>query len=99
MYIASDCQPKVKITCAMIFFSHVSWYNSVRKTKVQIVNQLHQPTSSQVSWIPLNWRQSHLQQMTILNIFHCFSEKIRLDISCESSARQDSHEITSLFFL
>ena len=23
--------------------------------------------------------------------FHCFSEKIRLDISCESSARQRSH--------
>ena len=29
-----------------------------------------------------------MQQMTFINIFHCFSEKIRLDVSCESSARQ-----------
>ena len=27
----------------------------------------------------------------IQNSFHCFSEKIRLDISCESSARQRIH--------
>ena len=26
-----------------------------------------------------------------LIFFHCFSEKIRLDISCESSARQRIH--------
>ena len=26
-----------------------------------------------------------------LEIFHCFSEKIRLDMSCESSARQRIH--------
>ena len=27
----------------------------------------------------------------IINIFHCFSEKIRLDVSSESSARQRIH--------
>ena len=31
-------------------------------------------------------------------LVHCFSGKIRLYISCESSARQDSHEISSLIF-
>ena len=29
--------------------------------------------------------------MTFINIFHWFSEKIRLDISCESSPRQRIH--------
>ena len=36
-------------------------------------------------------RQSRLQQTTIINIFHCISEKIRLDVSSESSARQRIH--------
>ena len=31
--------------------------------------------------------------------FHCFSEKIRLDISCESSARQRIHIKHQGFFL
>ena len=31
-------------------------------------------------------RQSQLQQMIIINIFHCFSEKIILDVSSEFSA-------------
>ena len=35
--------------------------------------------------------QSRLQQTTFINIFHCFSEKIGLDVSSESSARQRSH--------
>ena len=30
-------------------------------------------------------------QETVLNIFHSFSETIRLGISCESSARQRIH--------
>ena len=34
---------------------------------------------------------SQLQQTTFINIFHCFSEKIRLDVSSESSARQSIH--------
>ena len=29
-------------------------------------------------------RQSRLQQTTFINIFYCFSEKIRLDVSSES---------------
>ena len=29
--------------------------------------------------------------MIFINIFHCFSEKIRLDVSSESSARQRIH--------
>ena len=29
--------------------------------------------------------------MTFINTFHCFSEKIRLDVSSESSARQRIH--------
>ena len=33
-------------------------------------------------------RQSRLQQTTFINIFPCFSEKIRLDVSSESSAGQ-----------
>ena len=33
-------------------------------------------------------RQSRLQQTIFINIFHCFSEKIRLDVSSKSSARQ-----------
>ena len=33
-------------------------------------------------------RQSRLQQTTFINIFHCFSEKTRFDVSSESSARQ-----------
>ena len=33
-------------------------------------------------------RQSRLQQTTFINIFHSFSEKVRLDVSSESSARQ-----------
>ena len=36
-------------------------------------------------------RQSRLQQTTVMNIFSLFSEKIRLDILCESSARQRIH--------
>ena len=32
-----------------------------------------------------------LQQTTFINIFHCFSDKIRLDVSSESSARQRIH--------
>ena len=36
-------------------------------------------------------RQSRLQQTTFINIFLCFSEKIRLDVSSESSARQRIH--------
>ena len=37
-------------------------------------------------------RQSRLQQTTLINIFfHCFSEKIRLDVPSESSARQGIH--------
>ena len=36
-------------------------------------------------------RQSGLQQTTALNTFSMFSEKIRLDILCESSARQRIH--------
>ena len=36
-------------------------------------------------------RQLRLQQMTVLNIFSLFSEKMELDISCESSARQKIH--------
>ena len=32
-----------------------------------------------------------MQQTTFINIFHCFSEKIRLDVSSESSARQRIH--------
>ena len=35
--------------------------------------------------------QLQLQQTTVLNIFHCFSDKIMLDISCESSAWQRIH--------
>ena len=35
--------------------------------------------------------QSRLQQATFINIFYCFSEKIRLDVSSESSARQRIH--------
>ena len=35
--------------------------------------------------------QSGLQQMTFKILFHCFSEKIRLDVSSESSARQRIH--------
>ena len=32
-----------------------------------------------------------MQQTTVLNIFHCFSDKIMLDILCESSAWQRIH--------
>ena len=42
------------------------------------------------SCFPLK-RQSRLQQTTFINFFHCFSEKIRLDVSSESSARQRIH--------
>ena len=35
--------------------------------------------------------QSRLQQMTFINTFHCFSEKIRLDVSSESSAGKRIH--------
>ena len=38
-----------------------------------------------------NPRQSRLQQTTFINIFHGFSEKIRLDVSSDSSARQRIH--------
>ena len=46
--------------------------------------------SAAVICLPLK-RQSRLQQTTFINIFHCFSEKIRLDVSSESSARQRIH--------
>ena len=36
-------------------------------------------------------RQSRRQQTTYINFFHCFSEKIRPDVSSESSARQRIH--------
>ena len=36
-------------------------------------------------------RQSQLQQTTLINIFSLFSEKIRLDVSSESSAGQRIH--------
>ena len=36
-------------------------------------------------------RQSRLQQTTFISIFNCFSEKIRLNVSSESSARQMIH--------
>ena len=32
-----------------------------------------------------------MQQTTFINIFHCVTEKIRLDVSSESSARQRIH--------
>ena len=35
--------------------------------------------------------QLRLQQATFINIFHCFSEKIRLAVSSESSAGQGIH--------
>ena len=41
--------------------------------------------------------QSWLQQMTFINI-HCFSEKIRLDVSGESSARQRIHRKNQALF-
>ena len=49
-----------------------------------------------VSTFPLNLRrQSRQQQTTVLNIFSVFfffsSEKLRLDVSCESSAMQRIH--------
>ena len=34
---------------------------------------------------------TRLQQTRFIHIFHCFSEKIRLDVSSESSARQRIH--------
>ena len=36
-------------------------------------------------------RPIRLQQTTFINIFSLFSEKIRLDVSSESSARQKIH--------
>ena len=33
-----------------------------------------------------------LMQTTVLNIFYCFSEKIRLDFSCEPSAWHIKHQ-------
>ena len=42
------------------------------------------------SFLPLK-RQSRLRQTTFINCFHYFSEKIRLDVSSESSARQRIH--------
>ena len=36
-------------------------------------------------------KKCRLQQTTVLNTFSLFSEKIRLDVSCESSARQRIH--------
>ena len=42
---------------------------------------------------------SQLQQTTFKNIFHCFSEKIRLDVSSESSARQRIHMNIKPYFL
>ena len=43
-------------------------------------------------------RQSRLQQTTFINIFHCFSEKVRLDVSSEPSARQRSHMKNQVLF-
>ena len=43
------------------------------------------------NYLPLKC-QLRLQQTTVLNIsFDCFSEKIRFDVSSESSARQRIH--------
>ena len=36
--------------------------------------------------------------MTFINFFHCFLEKIRLDVSSESSARQRIHIKNQAFF-
>ena len=41
--------------------------------------------------LTLKAAQSQMQQTTFINTFHCFSEKIRLDVSSESSARQRIH--------
>ena len=35
--------------------------------------------------------QSRLQQTAFIKLFHCFSGKIRINISCESSAWQRIH--------
>ena len=43
-------------------------------------------------------RQSRLQQTTFINIFHSFSEKIRLDVSSESSAGQRIHMKNQVLF-
>ena len=51
-------------------------------------------TSPAMFDLPLK-RQSRLQQTIFINIFHCFSEKIRLDVSSEA---EDLHEKSSLFF-
>ena len=48
--------------------------------------------------LPLK-RQSGLQKTTVLNIFHCFSDKIMLDVSSESSAWQRIHMKYQALFL
>ena len=42
--------------------------------------------------------QSRLQQTTFMNRFSFFSEKIRLDVSSESSARQRIHMNNQVLF-
>ena len=51
------------------------------------VNPLLEDSYAKSSFIFLIKHQSCLQQMTFINIFNWFSEKIRLDVSSESSAR------------
>ena len=43
-------------------------------------------------------RQSRMQQTTFINIFSLFSEKIRLDVSNESSVRQRIHMKSQALF-
>ena len=39
-----------------------------------------------------------LQKIKVKTFFHCFSEKIRLDVSSESSARQRIHKKNQALF-
>lgn len=41
-------------------------------------------------------RNAKMQQTALQFSYNYFSKKLSLDISCESSARQSSHEISSL---
>ena len=51
------------------------------------------------TWTKPLKRQSRLQQTIFKNIFHCFFQEKRLDVSSESSAEaEDSHEKSSLIF-
>ena len=67
------------------FASHLDW---VRLLKERICI-CRRPILSLALKVPIT--NSQLQQTTFINIFHCFSEKIRLDVSSESSARQRIH--------